>query len=91
MGWTRTRTRAASDRAPVVDPCAHRCDVVQGLVLQVSRLTGQDQATVRVGVGLARDYVPLTPAPVCTGCTAVHPSPLAAAECCTTTTTGRLA
>lgn len=65
-----------------METCAHRCAVVEGLVLQVARLTGQDESTVRVRAGLTREYVPPVSLPTCTRCTAVHPSPLSAATCC---------
>jgi len=51
-----------------VPPCAHRCEVVQLLVLREAR-RGQSEAAVRIALGLSREYVApvpprLTPAPL---------------------------
>lgn len=65
--------------------CAHRCEHVQAGALREARTTGLTVEAVRINAGLTRDYVPLAmTAHVCIGCTAVHTSPLAAAECCDT-------
>jgi len=62
--------------------CAHRCAAIQGQSLQIARDRGLPVEVVRIGAGLVREYVPLDGAHTCTRCTAVHTSPLAAAECC---------
>lgn len=41
-----------------MDVCAHRCPVVQLLVLQVARATGRTTEATRVSIGLTREYVP---------------------------------
>lgn len=45
-----------------MDPCAHRCALVHTLMLALARRDGVTVETVRVGQGLAREYVPATPA-----------------------------
>ena len=62
--------------------CAHRCPAMQGQSLQIARDRGLPVEVVRIGAGLARDYVPLAATHTCTRCTDVHTSLLAAAECC---------
>ena len=62
--------------------CAHRCPAMQGQSLQIARDRGLPVAVVRIGAGLTREYVALATPHTCTACTAVHTSPLAAAECC---------
>lgn len=56
-----------------MDPCAHRCDVVQRLVLRAARGEGVPEDVVRLSLGLAVPYVPVTahPAP----CNTCPPAP----------------